>query len=111
METLDWGYCPELAFVKGQPYFETLEKNDPRAAFAFAKFIQIVHKPARKPDPANPKDKWKVPDVPDEAVFWYELLKGNSNAQLAGKDLVKAIGAGIPGVPKTGALHSALNQL
>ena len=75
METFDWGDCPELAFVKNVALYKTLETKDESRARCFVKFIQKVSEPQ---NPAN-DFKWKVPDVPDRAVFWFERVSVRMN--------------------------------
>jgi hypothetical protein len=103
METLDWGFCPELTFIKAHAAYVALEQADPNLAVCFAKFIQKAYKPTGN----EAGIAWKVPDVPDGAVFWYELLKAVPAVVPVKQALVAAIGQ----LPNGAALRLALNQL
>jgi hypothetical protein len=103
MEILDWGFCPELTFIKADATYLELEKENPTLAVCFAKFVQKAYHPQGKED----GKAWQVPHVPDGAVFWYELLKGVA----ATKPVTKALRKEIARVPDGADLDAALGRL
>jgi len=70
MEGLDWGQCPELAFIKADKSWQNLYASDSVRAIAFVKFAQKT----QAPEGTERGSLWQVSGIPDGAVFWAEAL-------------------------------------